>query len=872
MSEPIRIFAKDYSRPHYSITDTHLDFVLADHATMVTSRLRFQRDNPEVLSLFLNGEELKLCSVHLDGKILPEGAYEVSAQGLFLKGPLPNKFELEIKTELDPANNHKLMGLYKSGDIFCTQMESEGFRRVTYYLDRPDVLSRFTTRVEGELKKYPQLLSNGNCIEKGVLPEGRHYAIWEDPHLKPCYLFALVAGDMGVVRGTHKTPSGREVCCEVYVDKGNENRAKHALASLIRAMKWDEEVFGLEYDLDLYMIVAVDAFNFGAMENKGLNIFNSSAVLADQASATDMDYLRIEGIVAHEYFHNWTGNRITCRDWFQLTLKEGLTVFRDQEFSSDMHHRSIFRIQEVGSLRERQFPEDHGPNAHPIKPDSYMEINNFYTSTVYEKGAEVIRMLHTYLGKEGFRRGMDLYFQRHDGQAVCTEDFVAAMADANDRDFSHFQAAWYHQAGTPRVLAKGSYDKSKGTYQLDLEQVLPDAAGENAQAYAIPMRMALIHEKGHHVPLKTSEGLELGTETVIDFKTLHTSVTFVGLQAEPHPSLFRGFSAPVELEFNRSLSELIRQWPIETDEFNRFEIGREIMLLQCQALLKGQHLDGRFLQVYRQMLLQPMDHGLKAEVMTVPTLNILLERQGTFDPVACHRVREQLKKEMADFCREELLDIYHRLHREGDDTISTIDMGRRHLKNNALELLSCLGEAEIWHMAMAQYKASLNMTDTMAALSLLVEAPDTYRLEALRSFEQKWKHDSVVMNKWFMIQAIAQRPQVLEEIEALESHVCYNEKNPNKVRALLGGFSRNLVAFHQPDGSGYGFLGQRIAIIDSYNSGLASALARAYAKYPALKEDAAKKMGLELKKLLAMPKLSRDVYEIVSKTLGARPL
>ena len=871
MSEPVRIFAKDYAPPSFSILHTGLVFKLHDHATIVESSLSMQRSG-ESQHLRLDGEDLELIAIRLDGVELDQQNCIIDGESLTITKPLPEHFTLEIHTRIDPANNHKLEGLYKSGNIYCTQMEAEGFRRVTYYLDRPDVLSRFTTRVEGDKKSCPQLLSNGNCIERGDLDHGRHYAVWQDPHLKPCYLFAVVAGDMGKVQAQHKTPLGRNVLCEVYVDKGNENRAHHALNSLVKAMKWDEETFGREYDLDLYMIVAVDAFNFGAMENKGLNVFNSSAVLADPASATDMDYQRIEGIVAHEYFHNWTGNRITCRDWFQLTLKEGLTVYRDQEFSSDMHNRGVFRIQEVGSLRERQFPEDCGPNAHPIKPASYIEINNFYTATIYEKGAEVIRMMQTILGKDGFRRGMDLYFERHDGQAVCTENFVAALADANGVDFTNFEAAWYHQAGTPRVMAQGEYDKAQGTYTLQLEQVLPDEAGEQARAYTIPLRFALLDESGQHLKLQSSDGKNCGLETVLDLTQMQQSFTFKGLKASPIPSLMRGFSAPVVLEFKRSFEDLLCQWSIESDAFNRFEIGQELMTRQVQGLLQGQSCDGRFLQAFRHILLQPMEHALKAEVISVPSLNILLEHQAQYNPLALQKAREQLKKEVADFCRDELLEIYSRLHRPGETAISTLDMGRRRLKNNALDLLCCSAEPSIWKLALQQYREAVNMTDSVAALSLLVEAPEAYRAEALRDFEQKWKHDAVVMNKWFMIQAMAQRPSVLSEVEALEAHPCYLEKNPNKVRALLGGFYRNLVAFHADDGSGYAFLAQRIVRIDTFNSGLASGLARAYAKYPVLNSDAAEKMQVELKKILLLPKLSRDVYEIVSKTLGARSL
>lgn len=869
MTEPTRIFAKDYQAPDYLIEETRLSFQLSDHETLVSSQLSMKRSCAEGTALFLHGESLKLLSLQVDGVAVPESDYHIDEKGVTLSTVLPESFVLSMVTQIDPANNLALEGLYKSGSIYCTQMEAEGFRRVTYYLDRPDVMSKFTTRIEGDANLCPQLLSNGNLIESGTLEGGRHFAIWEDPHPKPCYLFALVAGDLGLVEDQFKTRSGREVICQVYVDKGNEGRAHHAMVSLKKAMTWDEERFGLEYDLDLYMIVAVDAFNMGAMENKGLNIFNSTAVLADTETATDMDFHRIESIVAHEYFHNWTGNRVTCRDWFQLTLKEGLTVFRDQEFSMDAHNRSVLRIMDVAALRERQYLEDSGPNAHSIKPNSYYTINNFYTATVYEKGAEVIRMIYTLVGREGFRKGMDLYFERHDGQAVCTEQFVAAMADASGVDLNAFEASWYHQAGTPRLLAKGEYDAEKKTYSLMLEQVLPDQAGEQALAYHIPVKMALLDDEGNEIPLCLN-GDDLGTETVLDLKTHGQTFTFTGVETEPCPSLLRDFSAPVVLEMDRSVSDMLKAWSLETDDFNRYELGQKIMFTEIQHGLEAKAFDGRFLQAMRQMLEQPMEHAIKAEMLSLPSLNRLLEEQKVYDPSAVEKVRTRLKRELADFCREELLSIYHRLCKPDDKGMTSIDMGRRKLKNACLDLLCSLDEREVWDLAGQQYHQAANMTDRMAAFQLLVDAPMEDRESALRDFEERFHDDTVVMNKFFSAQSASHRDDVLSDIEALEGHRCYDAKNPNKVRALIGGFCRNLVAFHAKDGSGYCFVVQHIMAMDEYNPSMASALARFFAKYPTLKPDLADLMKKELSKILLKPGLSGDTYEIVSKTLGAR--
>lgn len=866
MKEPKRIHLSDFRPPEISIERTELTFRLDDNQTKVTSRLHISKTPHFTKDLTLDAEELQIIEIKIDGRPLTAADFLYDSNKLNIHGPLPDRFLLETSCVINPSKNHKLEGLYKSGDVFCTQMESEGFRRVTPYLDRPDVLSRFSTRIEADAKKYPQLLSNGNLIEKGLIDEKLHYALWEDPTLKPCYLFALVAADLAFIQDHFCTASGREVRCEVYVDKGNEGRAQHALDSLMRAMRWDEHRFGLEYDLDLYMIVAVDAFNFGAMENKGLNIFNSSAVLADPDTATDEDYRRIEAIVAHEYFHNWTGNRITCRDWFQLTLKEGLTVFRDQEFSADTHDRAAFRIQEVNQLRERQFLEDSGPNAHPIKPSSYIEINNFYTATVYEKGAEVIRMIHTLVGPKGFRKGMDLYFSRHDGQAVCTEDFVSAMADANSISLRNFEAAWYHQAGTPRLLFKGNHDAVKQTYTLDLEQILPDEAGDEAIAYTIPVRIALLDGDGENIDLQLN-GNDLGTETVLTFAELRASYVFENVKHKPCPSLMRQFSAPLIIENKTDLSESLLRWAIENDDFNRYEIGQDLAHQQIEAISNGNGVDALYLQNFRQLLLSPMTHSIKAEMISLPSLSQVLERSAVYDPKMLDEARRHLMSELLDFCHEEFTELYHRLARSDDRGMTTLDMGRRALRNTCLQYICSSDNKE---SAQKQYREAANMTDRMAALTQLMDADKNVKQAALADFSDRYQGDSVVMNKWFALQASASSSDLLDELEALESHPAYNHKNPNKIRALIGGLIKNLVAFHAKDGSGYAFLAERIASVDTFNAGIAAGLARAFAKYPSLDEQMAKNMAIHIKGLLARPKLSRDVYEILSNTLKSR--
>lgn len=866
MKEPERIYRKDYREPPFRIPKTDLEFDLDPQKTIVTSRMSLEREREDE-PLVLNGESLKLIKISLNDSELLVSDYEVKEDSLVITKSLPEKCCLEVVTEIDPSKNFKLMGLYQSDDILCTQMEAEGFRRVTYFPDRPDVLSRFTTKVIGDQEKYPLLLSNGNPVERGVSADGKHYVIWEDPFPKPCYLFALVAGDLGKVEGEFTTMSGREIKCEVYVDKGNEDRAEHALLSLQKSMKWDEETFGLEYDLDLYMIVAVDAFNFGAMENKGLNIFNSSAVLANEKSATDKDYQRIEGIVAHEYFHNWTGNRVTCRDWFQLTLKEGLTVFRDQEFSADMHSAPVCRIGEVRTLREMQFAEDSGPNAHPIRPDSYIEINNFYTPTVYEKGAEVIRMIHTIVGSAGFRKGMDLYFKRHDGHAVCTSDFVEAMADANDVSLKQFEQSWYSQKGTPVVQVSWQY--SDDVLTLTLNQNPPDQDGKPGEIYDIPVRTAILDGEGSELEFEY-EG-ERTRETVLRLTKKTQSFEFRNCKSGSMPSVFRQFSAPVKVQLEEEYAYLLKRLQFETDAFNAYEAGQVLVLDDVMRMYDEDSMSPNkaLLQALVDVLDKPnLDDAMKAEMLSFPSLSYILESAQSYDPAAIKPYLECIKKKLAEVGREKFLQVYHEKHQQENAEITTHAMGRRALKNKCLSFLSLLKDPEIETLIEKQYFESRTMTDQMGALQALVDGPKESTARVLADFENTWSKDPVVMNKWFAIQAGSDREDLFEHIDRLKNHPSFDPKNPNKLRSLYGFFMRNLEYFHHSSGRGYEIVASAIIEIDRFNSGAAAGLSRGFSRLAKLPKGLQVKMKAQIDRVLSVEGLSRDTYEILSQTVA----
>lgn len=856
-------YLSDYEVAGFLIPEVVLTIELSDHATKVNSKLRVERVDYKKETLVLNGENLILKSVKLNDRILPASEYRVSKVGLELLN-LPNEFVLECETEIDPKNNFSLEGLYKSDAIFCTQMEPEGFRKMTYFLDRPDILSKFTTTVIGEKKDYPILLSNGNLIDRGDLEDGKHFTKWEDPFPKPCYLFALVAGDLGKVEGKFKTTSQREIQLEIYVDKGNENRAHHALQSLQKAMKWDEDVFGREYDLDLYMIVAVDAFNFGAMENKGLNIFNSSAVLADERSATDEDFQRIEGIVAHEYFHNWTGNRITLRDWFQLTLKEGLTVFRDQNFSADMHSKEVFRLKDVTTLRERQFVEDCSPMAHPIRPESYIEINNFYTATVYEKGAEVIRMVHTMLGEKLFRKGMDLYFERYDGKAITTRDFLSVMQNVAEIDLEQFELSWYTQEGTPFVESSWDYDDISEIFSLRLSQELPKT---NQRPFHIPIKFGWVTKDGTPQAILDEKGNDLGNETILHLKEMKREFKFKKVQAGSLPSLLRNFSAPVNFNGNYSDDQLMQLIKYDSDAFNRYEALQSLFVEEVLTLnhSKQKHtVNPCLLEAYGYVLKDDsISPSFQAQMLALPSLIYLLEQGQEYCPDKMYESRKVLLKSIVGKYRDTFMTIYQKL--PWLNSLDSKSMGVRALKNLCLSFLSEIEEEEMLNLLKQHYDKTNNMTYKLGAMNLLCHHMCSQRIEVLKDFENNWKTDPVVMNKWFLAQSSSELDNTLDVVKSLVAHPAFDKKNPNKVRALFAGFAKNLVPFHNNNGSGYSFIADQVIEIDTYNPYIASALANMFQVYPRLDDARKSILGVELKRILDTNKLSKDSFEVVDK-------
>ncbi|MEN9361536.1 MAG: aminopeptidase [Verrucomicrobiota bacterium] len=878
---PKAIFLKDYQAPAFACPSLELLVQIFDSHTRVTNTAKYVRNPGSKGALVLSGEKMKLISVSLDGAALNPTQYEVSDEALVIPTD-KNEFSLVTVVDIEPQNNTSLEGLYQSGSIFCTQNEPEGFRKITYHLDRSDVMSSYVTRIEADKVKYPYLLSNGNRIAAGELGAGRHFATWQDPFKKPSYLFALVAGDFDLVSDSFTTCSGRKVALEIYVDRGNADRAPHALESLKLAMKWDEERFGLEYDLDIYMIVAVDAFNMGAMENKGLNIFNTSAALANAKTATDANYQSIEAIVAHEYFHNWTGNRVTCRDWFQLTLKEGLTVYRDQEFSADHQSRPVMRIQEVAVLRNSQFVEDAGPNAHPIKPVSYIEINNFYTSTVYRKGAEVIRMIETLIGKPAFRKGMDKYFELFDGQAVTTEDFVKSMELASGRDLTHFKL-WYAQAGTPRLKVQGCYDPAAKTYTLEVEQSIPetpDVNGKDKKPMHMPLVVGLVGADGRDLAL-TLDGKTKGicsksgcASQVLELTQAKQSFTFTGVNEKPIPSLNRDFRAPVILDFAYTKAELAFLFAHDADPFNRYEAGQRLANLELDRLIaefkagKKPAVDPAVIEAFRRLFLDArLDNAFKAECLGLPTITLLIERMPVIDVDAAFAAREALRDALAIGLKNELLGAYAVLGAKGAYSVDGDSIGRRSLRNTVLSYLVLLGHDELIALAKAQFDAADNMTDEIAALGVLCQVESKATEEALAAFHAKWKHDPLVMNKYFAVQAASRIPAVLGRIPVLAQDVAFDAKNPNKIRSLWGQFGANLKNFHRADGAGYALIAEQIIRLSPINGAVAAGLAGAFKKYAKLDPSRKALMKTQLERILALDGLAKDVFEIVSKTL-----
>ncbi|MGR1216010.1 aminopeptidase N [Metapseudomonas otitidis] len=882
--QPNVIHLKDYQAPDYLIDETALTFELHEDHTLVHAQLVMRR-NPEradgtLPALVLDGQQLELLSLSMDDRELGAADYQLTDCHLTLQ-PVAEQFTLDSTVRIHPESNTALEGLYKSGKMFCTQCEAEGFRKITYYLDRPDVMSRFTTTVSAEQHRYPVLLSNGNPVASGAGEGGRHWATWEDPFKKPAYLFALVAGDLWCVEDVFTTMSQRNVTLRIYVEPENIDKVQHAMDSLKKSMRWDEEVYGREYDLDIFMIVAVNDFNMGAMENKGLNIFNSSCVLARAETATDAAHQRVEAVVAHEYFHNWSGNRVTCRDWFQLSLKEGFTVFRDAEFSADMNSRTVKRIEDVAFLRTNQFAEDAGPMAHPVRPDSFIEISNFYTLTVYEKGSEVVRMIHTLLGAEGFRKGTDLYFERHDGQAVTCDDFVKAMEDANGVDLTQFKR-WYSQAGTPRLVVEDAYDAAARTYSLTFRQSCPATPGQTEKLpFVIPVELGLLDAAGNDLPLRLAgEAKAEGGNRVIAVTEAEQTFTFVDVAEKPLPSLLRGFSAPVKLSFPYSRDQLMFLMQHDSDGFNRWDAGQQLSVQVLQELI-GQHqrgeqlvLDSRLLDAFRTLLEdQSLDQAMVAEMLSLPSEAYLTEISEVADVDAIHAAREFARRSISDALFPQLLARYQAnrsLSRETPYVASAEHFARRTLQNIALSYLMLSGKAEVLQACLEQFEACDNMTERLTALSVLVNSSfEDEKAKALASFADYFKDNPLVMDQWFSVQAGCTLPGGLERVQALMAHPAFTLKNPNKVRALIGAFAnQNLVNFHRADGAGYRFLADHVITLNALNPQIASRQLAPLTRWR--KYDAARQalMRAELERILASGELSSDVFEVVSKSLA----
>lgn len=870
MSNLETIYLKNYQPHPYKIETVDLTFELDPSATRVKSELKIRARELNGSPLRLVGENLKLESIAVDGTALTDNEYAVDETGITIS-KTAEEFILSTEVSIAPDQNSALEGLYISSNNFCTQCEAEGFRKITYYIDRPDNMAVFSTTIIAP-DKYPVLLSNGNCTEQGRLDDGRIMARWYDPHPKPSYLFALVAGELIKIDDQFTTLSGRKVALEIYVESGNEDKCDHAMQSLKNAMKWDEEVYGREYDLDRYMIVAVNDFNMGAMENKGLNVFNSKYVLAKPETATDIDFEGIEGVIAHEYFHNWSGNRVTCRDWFQLSLKEGLTVFRDQQFSADMNSKAVKRIDDVRMLRTHQFAEDAGPMAHPVRPESFVEINNFYTLTIYEKGAELIRMLHTILGVDGFRKGSDLYFERHDGQAVTCDDWVQALADANDTDLDWFMV-WYLQAGTPRISVTRDYDAQTKKLVLTIRQQLVDSPKQPASDKAFqatPIKFSLLDRNGDSVTIKTTANEKGDDSRLIVTQQAEQTIELYDVPEGTVPSLLQGFSAPVLLDSDLTSKELAHLMAYDKDSFNRWDAGQT---LAEQILLNRYHgnmdsVSGDFAQAYQTIIDDKnMGLALKAEALNLPDILYLIEQIEAVDPLKLHNDIRDFERELVSPNRESLLDIYRSNIDNAEYSFDTTSVARRRLKNRALALLSRLEEGEYIELCWQQYQQANNMTDAMSAFSHLVHLDNQYRNEALQHFYDRWKDDPLVLDKWFAIQATAPRSGSLQDIIQLRDSSDFTLKNPNRVRSLIASFAmRNPVAFHQADGAGYKFLGQTIMELDQLNPQVASRMVRPLTQWRQYDAERKSLMKQELDTLM-QGKLSRDLAEIVSKSL-----
>lgn len=863
---PETTYLKDYRPYPYTVESLDLLFQIYEGHTVVTSEMSMKRTG--LGDVFLFGEALELLSLQIDGQDIND--YSADEGSLTIPAPANDDFTVRIQTKIYPEHNTRLEGLYQSGGTYCTQCEAEGFRRITYYPDRPDVLSIFTTRIEADKTACPVLLSNGNLIESGDLDSGRHYTVWEDPFKKPCYLFALVAGDLTHIHDTFTTMSGRNVDLYIYVRQGDESQCGHAMESLKRSMKWDEDVYGLEYDLDLFNIVAVSDFNMGAMENKSLNIFNTALVLAHQDTATDTDFIRVEGVIAHEYFHNWSGNRVTCRDWFQLSLKEGLTVFRDQEFSADMHSRAVQRIDDVTHLRRLQFAEDASPLAHPIRPEEYIEINNFYTMTVYEKGAEVIRMFRTLMGPELYRKATDLYFSRHDGQAATCDDWIACMAEASGLDLEQFKL-WYAQAGTPVVTFSGRYDKAAKTYSVTLEQTIPDTAGQTGKKpMHIPVALGLLGQ----------DGQDLIDTHILDLKQAKQVFVIQDIPEAPVPSVLRNFSAPVILKTDLSDADYYFLSQHDSDGFNKWEAGQilagRVLHGMIDALEAGGKADAP--QAYvdglepllSDALREGSDKALIARALTLPSVGALTGQRKLADPVLIHKARNILLAAIKRTHKATLGKVYKACSDDGAFSIDHVAMGRRALRNCILMLQTCTHGTGCAKHAKEHYFTADNMTDRIAALASLASNPNPEREEVFVDFYKRYKDYPLVIDKWFTMQACADRPDIIAHLHSLSQHPDFTIKNPNRVRSLYAAFAmNNPAAFHAADGSGYTFLRDAVKTLNSINPQIAARLLTPMRSWANYSFDRQELMKAALQDILDIPDIAPDIYEIASKSLKA---
>lgn len=880
--EPNTIYLKDYTAPDFWVKKVGMVFELDAKETRVTSTLQIQRNNDaskieSVQSpLVLDGQLLELISVSVNNKELTDSEYEVTEDKLTIPN-VPENFEIVTVVKNFPEKNKALEGLYASSAMLCTQCEAEGFRRISYFPDRPDVMSEFTVTLIANKEKYPVLLSNGNKVDSGDSDNGKHWAKWHDPSLKPCYLFALVAGQLINKQDSFTTQSGREVDLRIYVEEANSHKTDFALTCLKQSMLWDEQTYGREYDLDVFMIVAVDDFNMGAMENKGLNIFNSSCVLASPETATDANFYNIQSIIGHEYFHNWSGNRVTCRDWFQLSLKEGFTVFRDQEFSSDLNSRAVKRIDDVNVLRNHQFAQDAGPLAHPIRPDKYIEISNFYTVTVYNKGAEIVRMLHNLVGGEGFRKGTDCYFSRHDGQAVTTEDFVKALEDTNNRDFSQFQN-WYNQSGTPVLTFKDEYNAQLQIYTLTSIQSFGELETQkNNKPFHVPVEIGLLGSAGNEMQLDIADShISNVTSTVLEITELEQSFIFSNIKEKPLPSLLRGFSAPVKIHYEYTREDLAFLMAHDSDEFNRWDasqqLGIKLVLSLMDAHKENKELivDDFILNAYKSVLEnKELDMALAAQLLTLPSESYIADQCAIVDVDAIHTVRKFVRRQLAEKLEPEFESCYHRNVTHEDYVFNSEAMAQRSLKNLCLAYLAELETEKHLQQCYQQFQTANNMTDQLSAVNILANHECEYRQLALDDFYEQWKSDNQVVEKWLAIQSGADLPASLLKVKKLMKHPAFSMSNPNKIRAVIGSFCGiNAVSFHAENGEGYEFLTDQVLVLDQSNPQIAARLLQIMIRWQRYDQSRQALMKKQFERILKTKPLSKDVFEIASRAIG----